>query len=373
MDHRFKTPPSSPSAMSTPQELAKKLTPLIGMQFPLSQHARTNGANWRKLVASRLLDGLPEEAAAGSYEILPPDRKGVPKILRELVDTYIVTTGHSYNLQIWNRYPATRDIMVEYSDGSALRSADVRLVFGKVCPSSNVIESVVICSPEYIEAIFGKFGKPTIKQQMIISTKTRNEILSAKHPFLFYPDVQEISDKGRLDLSTSSILDSPSDELLYSMNDILKLVCGKLVGAAVPMAQTKNKGQWLERHVSELLGYKVDDSQLLAGGYPDIRHQGLEVKVQESPTVDLGKYSPAIEEPIPECQPFSTKSTRYLIALTNSASGSIEGFILSPGAFLGDHFSYVADQSFKCQRSIPMEFFSASEKGQARVNPPYRR
>lgn len=48
----------------------------------------------------------------------------------------------------------------------------------------------------------------------------------------------------------------------------------------------------------------------------------------------------------------------------NKETNEVEGFILVPGKSLGEHFSYVADKNFKCQRSIPMSFFD-SYKGQS--------
>ena len=55
----------------------------------------------------------------------------MPRILLEYVDTYIVTTGDTYNLQVWNRNPASDSIQVEYNSGETLSSRDVR--FGFFC------------------------------------------------------------------------------------------------------------------------------------------------------------------------------------------------------------------------------------------------
>jgi len=128
---------------------------------------------------------------------------------------------------------------------------------------------------------------------------------------------------------------------------------------------TKQRGQELERVVAYQLGYKKTQ-KMLEGGYPDIRNQMLEVKVQDSPTIDLGKYSPQFEEQINA--DFTTRTVRYLIALTDSISGSIEGVILCPEGELGKNFTYVTEKSFKCQRSIPMSFFERY-KGQVVYNP----
>ena len=55
----------------------------------------------------------------------------------------------------------------------------------------------------------------------------------------------------------------------------------------------------------------------------------LEVKVQDSPTIDLGRYSPQFEEQINE--EFTTRMIRYLIALTDASNGEIDGVVLCPG------------------------------------------
>lgn len=57
-----------------------------------------------------------------------------------------------------------------------------------------------------------------------------------------------------------------------------------------------------------------------------------------------------------------------LIALTNAMDGAIDGLIMCPGEELGKSFTYVAEKSFKCQRSIPMSFFEEF-KGQVVFNP----
>jgi hypothetical protein len=69
---------------------------------------------------------------------------------------------------------------------------------------------------------------------------------------------------------------------------------------------------------------------------------------------------------------FSTQSVRYLIALTDPKKRAIcQGVVLCLGKRLAEHFVYVADKSFKCQRSIPMAFFDRFD-GQAVFNPAYR-
>jgi len=146
------------------------------------------------------------------------------------------------------------------------------------------------------------------------------------------------------------------------------MVAKKLIGKTLESNDTKNRGQALERLVFQLLGYSEENLQGLADGYPDIPNQLLEVKVQDSPTVDLGKYSPETEELVMEDSNVTTADIRYLIVLTNPQTNIIEGIVLAPGERLGEIFTYVSDTSFKCQRSIPMSFFE-NYKGQCLFNP----
>ena len=221
-------------------------------------------------------------------------------------------------------------------------------------------------TPDYIERTFGKFGKPTIKQQLIISNKKRDEII--KNRSLVVDDIslpEDVIDEKCEEISAdSSIKDDPEKVLPLSYIDTQ--ITDSLLGERLDVSlSTKQRGQQLERLVAYMLGYKKQQ-EMLDGGYPDIRNQMLEVKVQDSPTIDLGRYSPQFEESIKDA--FTTRTIRYLIALTNAMNGSIDGVVLVPGEELGKNFTYVAEKSFKCQRSIPMEFFE-KHKGKAVFNP----
>ena len=153
------------------------------------------------------------------------------------------------------------------------------------------------------------------------------------------------------------MVSEPDIKNLFSIALIKKIVAERLIGLKIDDAATKNRGQALEKKVLELLGYETKENELLYGAFPDIRNQLLEVKVQDTQTVDLGKFSPEKEEVVIEESNLTTFDVRYLIALTNPKTQIIEGIILSPGGKLGELFSYVSDESYKCQRTIPMTFF----------------
>jgi len=360
MNNDFKVPPKSPQLLTSPAKLAENLSILIGKPFKLTGKTRTDGSNIRKLIASTLeLYDLPELADSSEYEIVPPKGKGIPRIVREFIDTYIVTKGTSYNFQVWNRIPNSNTLLIKYESGESLRCNDVRFIFVRINIKESIIASIIILTPEYIENRFGKFGKPTIKHQLLISTKARKAIYESEDKILFFPDSKNLSYYITNDYTSpkSGMVEEPKDEELFSMSLLKTLVAEKLIRKKLDAAATKNRGQALEKMTLELLGYSAEENKMLYGGFPDIKNQFLEVKVQDSPTVDLGKFSPEEKEVIIENKNLTTHDVRYLIALTNPNTEIIEGIILAPGEKLGEFFSYVSEQSYKCQRNIPMSFF----------------
>ena len=357
MDKRLGVPPENKALLTSNTDLATKLECLIGISFKLTGKSRTDGSNLRKLVGKVLLEGEhPAGAAEDSYEVVHP--KGTPKILLEYIDTYIITTGSSYNLQVWNRNPSSESVQVQYENGNTLQSGEVRFVLAKVCPKNHVIISIAVLTPDYIVNRFGTFGKPTVKHQLIISASAKQSVLDMPNSILFYDDDITVGTVSNMNnLSEMSIHNEPCEDSLVPLSHIRSIVEEKLIGLKVKPASTKNRGQMLEEIFSSAMGYTISGQEHLAGGYPDIKNQALEVKIQDSPTVDLGKYSPEFEDAIPDCGNFTTRTMRYLIALTNPNTNNIEGAILCPGNKLGLHFTYVGGKSYKCQRSIPMEFF----------------
>ncbi|AWH85397.1 nuclease [Flavobacterium album] len=360
MNKDFKTPPKSIKMLTSSESLVDYFSELVGTPFILTGRTRTDGSNIRKLVASILeKHPLPELAKVEQFEIVPPRGKGVPKIVIEFIDTYIVTSGTSYNLQVWNRIPAAESLLIKYESGESLKCTNVRFVFVRIDTIKSIIASVIILTPEYIENRFGKFGKPTIKHQLLISGKVRKEIYARKDKILSFPDSKKLSYYIRHEYIApkSGMVEEPDIKHLFSIALLKKMVAEELIGFKLDAASTKNRGQALEKKVLELLGYEIKESDLLYGAFPDIRNQLLEVKVQDSPTVDLGKFSPEKEEIVIDESRLTTFDVRYLIALTNRETEIIEGIILAPGEKLGELFSYVSAESYKCQRTIPMAFF----------------
>lgn len=350
----FSKAPVSKDSILTADELVKRLHGLIGLDFKLTNKPRTDGSKLRKLISETLNNPNKNVASEKDYIVVPKRGKGVPRLLAELIDTYIITSGNTYNLQVWNRFPNSNVAIIKYIDGQEISPRDIRFIFVKIDTKKEVIESIVILTPQYIEDNFGRFGKPTIKNQLLVSEKERAKIISGEKIY-FRPDTPGVSEIAHKMYQKPTAL---AQEI--NLNDILSLdviktqVAEKLIGTSLQGGDTKTRGQELERKVLDLLGF--DARSKLVGGYPDVPNQLLEVKVQDTQTIDLGLYSPQFKESIHGIEKYTTEDIRYLIALTNSHTHIIEGIILSSGVCLGA-FSYVSDKSFKCQRSISMTFF----------------
>ena len=229
----------------------------------------------------------------------------------------------------------------------------------KIDPIQNIITAIAVLTPGYIVDHFGNFGKPTVKNQLIINEIARQMVLGWPDQILYYDDNMPVGTPQNINqLHGVSIHDQPTPETLLPLSTIRQVVINSVIGQSIAPAATKNRGQMLEILLAKALGYTIQEGELLAGGYPDIPNQALEIKIQDSPTVDLGKYSPEFEAQVPGCNGFTTRSIRYLIALTNPITNIIEGVILCPGGKLGSHFTYVPRESYKCQRAIPMDFFN---------------
>ena len=236
MSSPLSIPPRSKSELTPPRELVKRLACLVGRSFrlaPGNNKTRTDGSNLRKRVAAVLEAALlPAPATEGTYRILPPKAKGVTKLRREWVDTFIVTSGDSYNLQVWNRNPSEPLPQIEYADGSTLLASNIRFVLVRVGPSDVRIRCVVVLTPQYIVEHFGKFGKPTVKEQMIICDRKRPKILSANPPILFHPDEASapVCFEGSVRLGQANIHDEPAPQLTIPLNRILRFVRTELIG-----------------------------------------------------------------------------------------------------------------------------------------------
>lgn len=109
-------------------------------------------------------------------------------------------------------------------------------------------------TPDYIENRFGKFGKPTMKQQLIISNKKREDIIREGGMVMADSDLPKelLACDDEIISEDISIKDEPNKVL-----PIDELITDKLVGEKLDvLLSTKQRGQQLERMVAYQLGYK---------------------------------------------------------------------------------------------------------------------
>lgn len=97
-------------------------------------------------------------------------------------------------------------------------------------------------------------------------------------------------------LNGTTPLDNPQRNSLMPISMLASKLSAS-IGMSFPYQgadQERNRGGSLHALVCRLLGYSsyADDGQ-----FPDIKHQLLEIKLQTSPTIDLGLYSPADSAP----------------------------------------------------------------------------
>src|ERR1700730_1095032 len=97
-------PPASPTMLTPRPQLAIQLGSLLGQKHTITGVTKSDGSALRRLVSSILLPTLPPPAPPSSYHFsTPPRAKGMVRIRREWLDTYMVTPEtKSYNLQVWN-------------------------------------------------------------------------------------------------------------------------------------------------------------------------------------------------------------------------------------------------------------------------------
>ncbi len=181
-------------------------------------------------------------------------------------DTYVQTAD---NLQIWNAEisPARRYILIRPNAEGIIRR--IRVVSGADL------------------APLDRTGKLTRKFQARISDLTKRILASdgdtSNLTTLIAAKIPSVSKKSPIDL--------PERGSLLSIARLFAKI-SPLVGKSFKnpgILQERNRGGLLHGLVSAALGYRDHADN---GRFPDIRHQLLEVKLQTSPTIDLGAISP---------------------------------------------------------------------------------
>ncbi len=228
------------------------------------------------------LDGLPLRTRSKvvkqkvceslGYPVPETFKKTQPRFVGQCFDTYI---QKSNNLQVWNEElsPTRRYVLIKVSE-------------------NDVVEKVKVVNGDTL-AILDTTGTLTQKYQARLSVGTKITELVSSSDTDRLVDIIDGFDSKKVNLANPT--DHPSEinllpiEVLYG-----KLV--KIIGKTFENSghdQERNRGGSLHKLVCEALGYKEYKDN---GQFPDVPNQLLEVKLQMSPTIDLGLVTPDSEE-----------------------------------------------------------------------------
>lgn len=238
-----------------------------------------------------------EVCTALGYPIPNSFKKTQPRFLGQQLDIY---TQKSRNLQIWNEElsPTRRYALIQISDQDIVER--VRVVNGQELAGLDTTGTI---TTKYQAGL-----SVAAETHELVSTSDTPEII----PFL--------NSNIRFSNGDSPISEPLAGELLPIQEIFSRL--SPLIGCNFRdpgIDQERNRGEGLHRLVCEYLGYSRYEDK---GQFPDIRHQLLEVKLQTSPTIDLGLVLPSSSENVDVQQLGSYhpkhRDTRYVIFYANT-------------------------------------------------------
>jgi len=288
---------------------------------------------------SKILKAYSCEALG--YPIPKSFRKNQPRFIGQQLDTY---GQKSMNLQIWNEElsPSRRYAIIQISKEDVVLK--VRVVNGQEL------------------ALLDTTGTITTKYQAHLETRANiYELVSARDTDPMLPHV------GSCVFFDSSVspIDEPVSGSLIPIGEIYSRL-SPLVGQSFAdpgTDQERNRGAALHSFICKFLGYSRYEDM---GQFPDIRHQLLEVKLQTSPTIDLGLVLPSSEDHLDIRQLGNHHprhcDTRYAMfyAKTDSISVTLTHLFVTTGADFFTRFRRFEGNitNGKIQIPLPHNFFT---------------
>lgn len=280
-------------------------------------------------------------ARALGYPVPSSFAKTQPRFVGQRFDTYV---QKSNNLQVWNEEldPSRRYVLIRVNEADTITR--VKVVGGE---SLALLDTTGTLTQKY--------------QARLIPGEAAAELISAQDTERLAPLV-----KSSVDLSAQNPIANPMEEHLLSIQQIFEHLT-TLLGEQFPDPghdQERNRGADLHRLVCEALGYKnyADDGQ-----FPDVKHQLLEVKLQTSPTIDLGLVQPSSDELLDISQLQGTQirhcDVRYALfyAGTDGETVTLTNFYLTTGEDFFSRFPQFQGKVLnkKLQIPLPGDFFDS--------------
>ena len=280
------------------------------------------------------------------YPVPSSFKKTKPRFPGQCFDTYI---QKSNNLQIWNEEltPTRRYAIIHVSEGDVID--EVRVVTGDML---SFLDTTGTLTQKYQARL-----NPGKSFTELIVDKDTKRLLSL------------VDESARYQISSASPVDDPSAGSLLP----IKTIYGQLRSLInhtfrdSGFDQERNRGAKLHRLVCEYLGYPDyrDD-----GRFPDVRHQLLEVKLQTSPTIDLGLVCPnskeALDVPKLNRKQIRHRDVRYALfyAKTDGQRVTLTHFYLTTGETFFRRFPQFQGKVLnkKLQIPLPGDFFRRQAK-----------
>ena len=287
-----------------------------------------------KVIKSKVCEAL-------GYPVPSSFKKTQPRFPGQNLDIY---TQKSRNLQIWNEEisPARRYVIIAVDSDDLVTT--VKVVSGDALAK---LDTTGTLTQKY-QAGMSLNGE----QGAHLLTENDTENLS-----------NALSTTYKQELLNPS--EDPDPSTLLPISEIFERL-KPLIGTKfsdIGSDQERNRGAIIHEYASKVLGYLEHADN---GQFPDIRNQLLEVKLQTSPTIDLGLVSPDSAELLDTKEingvSVSHKDVRYAIFGAKIVEGEIEitHFFLVNGAEFYSHFRQFQGKVLnkKLQIPLPLSFFN---------------
>lgn len=205
------------------------------------------------------------------YPIPKSFKKTKPRFIGQKFDTY---TQKSNNLQVWNEDLdlSRRYVLIRINEEDLITR--VKVVSGSdLAP----LDTTGTLTQKYQASL-----KDVVNEFELVSDSDTGHI------------IQLCGDKNTISFKDISPIDPPQKGEVLAIKTIyekLKVVIGQSF-TDPGSDQERNRGAELHKLVCKALGFDIYQD---SGQFPDVKNQLLEVKLQTSPTIDLGLISPDSE------------------------------------------------------------------------------
>lgn len=288
-------------------------------------------------LALRTRSKVVKEKVCEAIGYIPPRsfKKTQPRFLCQNFDVY---TQKSNNLQIWNEEvsPSRRYVLIRISP-------------------LDIITKVKVVTGDILSEL-DRTGKLTQKYQASLRRTFENvKLLSGTDTVEMQGLISQYNGFGR-NISPTEYPNSGELMPIHEIYQRLQTLVGKKF-SYLGALQERNRGGALHALVCDALGYSSfkDD-----GKFPDVKHQLLEVKLQTSPTIDLGLILPnntdVLEIPQINDQSIRMCDVRYAIFYGDVVNGDvvINKFYLVTGKDFFEHFTQFAGLTLNKKLQIPL-------------------